>query len=170
MPITQTPTANIIDKNARHFMISFGVTIVDGENSQEITVPNQTANVGSVYNIDLSGVNTPARGNLPGIRSLGFSMNAFPAAGPASFTNTIYVWNPRTKQLYSFLPPLTQATVAAYSGQINGVVPFFCETTQSIFITRADGGATQVSCSFFAFTFDVSPFYSINDPSPFITD
>lgn len=170
MPITQPPTLNIINSDAHQFMITFGVQVQDGENSQQIAVPNQTSNLGSVYIIDLSRINTPARGNVPAIRALGFSMNLTPAAGPASFTNTIYLWNQRTKQLYSFLPPLTQATVASYQGNINGVIPFFAEPNENIIITRPDGGATFVGCSFAAYTFDVDSFYAINQPSPFITD
>jgi len=170
VPITQPPTLNIINSDAHQFMITFGVGIQDGENSQQLPIPNQTASLGSVYTIDLSRINTPARGNIPAIRCLGFSMNITPAAGPASFTNTVYLWNQRTKQLYSFLPPLTQATVAAYQGNINGVIPFFCEPNENIIITRADGGATFCDCSFAAFTFDVDSFYAINNPIPFTTD
>lgn len=172
MPITQTPTVQQIT-DSKEFIISFGVTFSDTvpENIQTISVPNTIGLSGELFSIDLLSANTPARGNVPPIRSLGFSMNLFvEGIAPAPLNAPIYLWNPQTNQLYTFLVPLSGATVANYPGNLNGVIPFFCKSNQTIQIFKPLGANCLTTCSFSALTFDVSSFYAINQPNAFVVD
>lgn len=168
MPITQQPSLSIIDLAKNQFSISFGVQAIDFENLQTIVVPNIGTQVGSVYAIDFVSINTPARGNIPMIRSLGFSLaSVFTGGGPIAdeAQAALYVWNPVTNQVYSFLPQVSATAAAGFiiPGVINGMVPFYAQPTQTIYVLRAsgDGAPTSfvINCAFVALTFEAPAFY-----------
>jgi hypothetical protein len=165
MPVTQPPTLNVIDSTANQFLIQFGIFINEPPvNRVSMTVPNIIVASGLLYSIDLSQISTPARGNIPAIRSLGVCLDSRPIDVPAAAANLapIYIWNPKTGQVVSFLQLPTVPSVA-YPSVINAVVPFFCAATQSIQIFYACGDAPldfNLGASFSAFTFDVAPYYS----------
>ena len=170
MPITQEPSLSIVDLEQRQFEISFGLLAQDHENIQTVSVPNIEGGDGALYSIDLMRILSPARGNVPSIRALGFSINQFIVSTP-TVDVPMYIWNSESNQAYSFLPPLTSTATAQYPGNINGVVPFYCKPTQTIQVFRKSGSnpafntGCVVACNFVLFTFDVPAFYTINQPN-----
>ena len=167
MPVTQSPTLNVIDQTSGQFMVQFGIFMnEDPTQRQTLVVPNIVDGTGSLYSIDLSKVNTPARGNIPAIRSLAvcFDSREVGTPGPVLNLTPIYIWNPKTNQVVSFFPAPSVPTVA-YPSIINAVVPFYCASDQTIQIFRQSGNAPLdywVGAAFSAFTFDISSYYSSN--------
>lgn len=165
MPITQPPTLNIIDRGANQFIIAFGVQADDNDPSMTLTVPNLFAGEGNLYTIDFASINTPGRGNIPAIRSLGFSI-ANAIAGPApNVSAPIYVWNPETNQVLAICP---QAGLGNNPASVMGMVPFYCKPTQKIQIFRdylpPFGPSNSLTVmSFIALTFD-APAYLTSFP------
>jgi hypothetical protein len=165
MPITQPPTLNVIDQSKGHFAIQFGIFMNEPPaNRQTLQVPNIIDATGTLYTIDLSQVNTPARGSIPWIRALSFcfdSRQVEPLAVDPNIT-PIYIWNSQTNQVVSFIPPPSVPGVA-YPSIINGIVPFYCSGSQTIQIFRESGNAALdywVGSSFTAFTFDQPAYYA----------
>lgn len=171
MPITTPPSLSVINLEHRHFLIQFGLTAIDFENQQTITVPNLGTQLGSLYAIDLVSVNTPARGNIPEIRSMGFSLaSVFIGGGPIvdEAQAPLYIWNPQTGQVYSFNVPVSEAAAAGFTipGIVNGMVPFYCAPTQTIYVMRASGVSAptsfEIRCAIVLLTYDAPAFYTVS--------
>lgn len=165
MPITQVPTLSVIDQASNQFLIQFGIFMnEDQATRQSAVVPNLIAGEGVLYSVDLSRLNTPARGNIPAIRSLQVTLDSRQVRTPGPVPNLapVYIWNPKTNQVVSFIPPPTVPTVA-YPSIINAVVPFFCAPTQTIEIFYLCGNGPldyNIGAAFSVFTFDIPPYYA----------
>lgn len=177
MPITQPPSLSVIDLEHRNFLISFGVTAIDFENQQTVVVPNLGSQVGSLYGIDLVSVNTPARGNIPAIRAMGFSLSSiFIGGGPVTdeAQAPLYIWNPQSGQVYSFNVPVSVTAAAGFiiPGVANGMVPFYCSPTQTIYVMRASGvsapSSFEIRCAIVLLTYDAPAFYTVSAATPLI--
>jgi hypothetical protein len=163
MPIIQQPTLQVIDQNHQQFQVQFGIEMSIADPQVPFNIPNLFSAVGSAYTVDLTQVNTPARGNFPAIRCLQFVLQTAQIAAGEVAVGNVYIVNARTSQVLAILAPTPGP---GFSSLVMGNLPFFAQSTQSILVYRA----TSVNCVAFlsatAFTFDSSSFLTSMIPAP----
>ena len=164
MPIRQQPTLNVVDLDSNQFEILFGIDMIAGENTQQVNIPNLGGGNFDVYNIDLTSVKSPARGNFNAIRCIQFALRTKQILGsPAPDPGCIYIVNIQTQQVIALLAP---APGAGFSSLVMGNVPFFAKATQQIAVYRDfdESVNCEALLSVSAFTFDCSSFLTTMSP------
>jgi hypothetical protein len=167
MPITQQPTLNNIEPDSGQFEIVFGVQITSPENRQSVTIPNLGPMLADVFTLDMLNIVSPARGNVPSVRSMQFAIRSWmpQTAGAPPQSTAIYFVNTQTNQVIAITEPTPGPQ---FDGLVMGCVPFFCKSNQSIAIYRAANGI-QNCFSFLSvslFTFDCSAYLAAMTPTP----
>lgn len=162
MPVTQEPTLQPIDLEHNQFEVQFGVSMVAGENTIPVSVPNLGQIQADSYTIDFTKVQTPARGNFPAFRCIEFVLETREVSGPGHTTGTVYLVNPRTSQVVAVLAPNPSATS---SSVVFACVPFFAKSNQSVLLYRAASAGTVANLSATAYTFDCDSFFAVMNPN-----
>jgi hypothetical protein len=93
---------------------------------------------GSAYAIDFLTINSPAKGNMPSFRSLSFNIAAQQIAAGTIARSNIYFVNQETRQVAAFFPP---TPVLGYASIIQGSIPFFMKSNQSLYVYFSNGVA-----------------------------
>lgn len=165
MPIIQKPTLYLVNAvNNQYSVRSVIQSFTGDQNQKNISLPGVEPFSGSVYNLDFSGILTPARGNVPDIRCLLFSIQCqLLSSPPPALLSNIYLFNPQTGQLIMLTPaPMTSSGVVVFpdSGTINGCVPFFMSAVQSLVVILENQNNPGMTYTFniSALTFDSSSF------------
>lgn len=161
MPVTQEPTLQPIDLDHNQFEVQFGVSMVAGENTLPVSIPNIGQMNADSYTIDFTKVQTPARGNFPAFRCLQFVLET-KETGASPGAGTVYIVNPRTSQVIAILAPLPSAKS---SSVVFANVSFFAKSNQSVLLYRAASSNTVANLSATAYTFDCPSFYATMNPN-----
>jgi hypothetical protein len=167
MPVSQQPTLNTIAPEDQQFEIVFGVEMTSPENRQGIVIPNLGPFIADRYDVSFLNITSPARSNIPAVRSLQFTLRtvmAQPTGVPPQVGN-VYIVNAATNQVIALCPPTPGP---GFPSVVMGNVPFFIKSNHALIVYRDASELQNVFCflSVSAFTYDTSSFLEAMTPGP----